>query len=95
MRLLLLFFPNTLILQTFFFKDLAAKLLKYTEITNHTIELVTGQQPPYEPIYSLELGKLRTLKSYIKTNPVNGFIRPSKSPADTFILFVKKPSNSL
>lgn len=84
-----------LILQTFFFKDLAAKLLKYIKITNYTIDLIKGQQPPYGPIYSLELRKLETLKSYIEINPVNGFIKPSKSPADTFILFVKKLNSSL
>ena len=35
------------------------------------------------------------LKTYIKTNLANGFIRPSKSPAGAPILFDKKPDGSL
>ena len=34
--------------------------------------------------------KLETLKTYIETSLANGFIRPSKSPADPSILFDRK-----
>lgn len=78
-----------------FSKDLAAKLLEYTKINNHAIDLVKYQQPPYRPIYYLELVELETLKIYIETNLANSFIRPSKSPTSTFILFVKKFNSSL
>ena len=67
--------------------DLASELLEHTRINDHAIELVDDQQPPCGPIYSLGPVKLETLKAYIETNQVNGFIRPSKSPARTPILF--------
>ena len=35
------------------------------------------------------------LKTYIKTNPTNGFIRPSKSSAGASILFDRKPVRNL
>ena len=38
---------------------------------------------------------METLKIYIKTHLITGFIRPSKSPADAHILFGKKPDGSL
>ena len=78
-----------------FFPDLASKLFEHTEINNHTIELVNGQQPPYRPIYSLGPVELETLKAYIETNLANGFIRPSKSPAGAPILFDRKSDGSL
>ena len=70
--------------------DLAFKLPKHTEISNHAIKLVNGWQSPYEPIYSLKPVELEILKTYIETNLANGFIRPSKSPAATPILFDQK-----
>ena len=39
--------------------------------------------------------ELETLKAYIETNLANGFIRPSKSPAGTPILFDRKSDGSL
>ena len=70
-----------------FSPNLASKLPELTRINNHAIKLVDGQQPPYGPIYNLKLVELEILKAYIKTNLVNRFIRSSKSPAGTFILF--------
>ena len=70
-----------------FFSDLAFKLPKYIRINNHAIKLVNGQKLLYKPIYSQEPVELETLKAYIKTNLVNRFIRPSKSPAGALILF--------
>ena len=78
-----------------FSPDLASELPKHTEINDHAIELVKGQQPPYGPIYSLGPMELETLKAYIETNLVNGFIRPSKSPAGALILFDRKSDGSL
>ena len=77
-----------------FFLDLVSKLPKYTGINNHTIKLVDSQQLPYRPIYSLELVELEILKAYIKTNLANGFIRLSKSSADTSIFFDRKSDGS-
>ena len=70
-----------------FSPDLASELPKYTEINDHAIELVNCQQPPYKPIYSLGLVEMETLKAYIEINLANRFIRSSKSPADSLILF--------
>ena len=63
---------------------------EYIEINNHAIKLVDDWQPSYGPIYSLGQVELETLKTYIETNLKNGFIRPSKSPVETPILFDKK-----
>ena len=66
-------------------------LLEQTKVNDYIIKLEEGKEPPYGPIYSLELVELKTLKIYIMTNLANGFIRTSKSPAGALILFVHKP----
>ena len=68
---------------------------KQTSINKYIIQLVESKQPSYGPIYSLHLVELKILKTYIKTNLVNGFVRPSNSPIDAFIFFVCKPNGSL
>ena len=73
----------------------AAGLPENTEINEHVIELEEGKQLLFGPIYSLGAVKLETLKTYIKINLANGFIRPSKSPAGGPILFNRKPDGSL
>ena len=78
-----------------FLTENAAELSENTGMNEHAIELEEGKQPPFGPIYSLGPVELETLKTYIKTNLVNGFIRPSKSPAGAPILFDKKPDGSL
>ena len=78
-----------------FLEEKALVLLEITYINQHAIKLQKDQQLSYRPIYSLGLVKFKTLKTYIKTNLVNGFIQPSKSPAGTPILFVRKPNGSL
>ena len=78
-----------------FSEEKALILSEATELNQHAIELQEGQQPLYGPIYSLGPVELETLKTYIKTNLANGFIRPSKSPAGALILFVGKPDGSL
>ena len=78
-----------------FSPDLAAELPEHTGINDHTIKLVDDQQPPYGLIYSLGPVELKTLKAYIETNLVNGFIRPSTSPVGTPILFDGKSDGLL
>ena len=73
----------------------AAELPENTGINEHAIELEEGKQPPFGPIYSLGPVELETLKTYIKTNLANGFIRPFKSPAGAPIFFDNKPNGSL
>ena len=77
-----------------FFLELVSKFLKYTRINDHAIELVDNQQPPYSLIYSLGLVELEILKSYIKINLANSFIRLSKSIAGASIFFDKKSNKS-
>lgn len=78
-----------------FSSDFATELSEYIGINNHFINLIKGQQPPYRLIYSLEPVKLETLKTYIKINLVKKFIKLSKSPAGTPILFVCKKNRSI
>ena len=74
--------------------DLVSEIPKHTRIKNHIIKLVNSQQPPYVPIYSLKSVELETLKTYIKNNLANRFIRPSKSPAGASIFFDQKSDGS-
>ena len=73
----------------------AAELPENTGMNEHAIKLEESKQPPFGPIYSLGLVELKTLKTYIETNLANSFIRPSKSPAGTPILFDRKPDRRL
>ena len=54
-----------------------------------------GKKPPWGPIYSLSEPKLATLKTYIRDNLANGFIRPSTSPGGALVMFIKKPDEKL
>ena len=72
-----------------------AELLENTGINEHAIKLEEGKQPPFCSIYSLGPVELETLKTYIKTNLANGFIRPFKSPAGASIFLDRKPDGSL
>ena len=77
-----------------FFSDSAAELPEHTGINDHPINLLDDKQPLYGLIYSLGPVELETLKTYIKANLASGFIKPSKSPASTLILFVRKKDGS-
>lgn len=59
-----------------FSEKIAIVLLEYTKINTHAINLEEGKQLLYSFIYSLKLVELETLKSYIKINLANDFIRP-------------------
>ena len=78
-----------------FLAENVVELPENTEMNEHAIKLVEGKQLPFGPIYSLGPVELETLKTYIKTNLTNGFIRPSKSPAEAPIFFNRKPDRSL
>ena len=73
-----------------FSSDSAAELPEYIGINDYFINLLDNKQLPYSPIYSLRPIELEILKTYIKTNLASSFIRPSKSPAITLILFIRK-----
>ena len=78
-----------------FLAENAAELPENTVMNKHAIKLEEGKQPPFGPIYSLGPVEWETLKTYIKINLANGFIQPSKSPAEAPILFDWKPDGSL
>ena len=62
---------------------------------DHEIPLAPGSKPFYGLIYNLSETELRHLKEYIERMLAQGWIRPSKSPFGSPILFVKKPDGSL
>ena len=62
---------------------------------DHAIETLTGKAPPMGPIYNLSVAELEVLRKYIDENWSKGFIEPSKSPAGSPILFVKKTDGGL
>ena len=74
--------------------DSAAELYKYTNINNYLFDIIDDKQPSYDPIHSLKPVEFETLKTYIKTILVNGFIRPFKLPAGTLVLLLCKKNNS-
>ena len=56
-------------------------------MNEHIIKLEKSKQLPFRLIYSLDLIELVRLKTYIKINLANGFIRPFKSPTIAPIFF--------
>ena len=64
-------------------------------MNEHAIKLTKSKQPLFGPIYSLGPIELETLKTYIKTNLANSFIRFFKFPIEAPILFNWKPNRSL
>src|SRR5258708_30883058 len=59
------------------------------------INLEEGAKPFHRPIYSLSPPELTALREFLEENIRNGFIRPSKSPWGSPVLFVKKKDGSL
>ena len=57
-----------------FLAENVAKLPENTRINNYTIKLDKSKQLLFDPIYSLRLVELNTIKTYIKTNLTNNFI---------------------
>lgn len=78
-----------------FSDKLAAILQEHIEINTHPINLEESKQLPYELIYSLKPVELKILKTYIKTNLANDFIRFSKFATSVLILFDQKPDGNL
>ena len=54
-----------------FLKWLATKVLKYSSINKYTINIKIDKQLSYKVIYTIELIRIETLKTYIKTNLAN------------------------
>lgn len=64
-------------------------------MNEYAIELIKGKPSSYDPIYSLNLVELESLKTYIETYLKTGFICLFKSLIKAFILFDKKLDRSL
>ena len=77
-----------------FSKNLAKMLPEQIRVNEYAIKLKKGNQPLYEPIYSLGPIKLEAFKIYLETNLANSFIKASKSPVGTLILFIYKPNSN-
>lgn len=71
-----------------------AELLKYTEINNHSINLVDDKEPLHSLIYNLGSVALELLKTYIETNLANDFIQLFQLSTNILILFIKKKNGS-
>ena len=62
---------------------------------NHTINLEEGKQPLNLPIYNLSHKELKILREYLNSILEKGWIRPSKSPIGTLILFALKSDGTI
>src|SRR5258708_13566129 len=62
---------------------------------NLKINLEEGMKPFHGLIYLLSPLELTALREFLEENVQNGFIRPSKSPWGSLVLFIKKKDLSL
>jgi len=72
-----------------------AKIIAQNLEYDHTINLKEGKQPLNLPIYNLSCKELKILREYLNSAQEKGWIRPSKSPAGTPILFIPKPDGTI
>lgn len=77
-----------------FLFNLEIELPENMDINTYAIELKKSKQPPYRLISTLDLIKLETLKTYIKTYLKIRFISSFKFSTSIFILFNKKLDSS-
>jgi RNase H-like domain found in reverse transcriptase/Reverse transcriptase (RNA-dependent DNA polymerase)/Integrase zinc binding domain/Chromo (CHRromatin Organisation MOdifier) domain/Retrotransposon gag protein/Zinc knuckle/Retroviral aspartyl protease len=77
------------------FRDLQGKdALPEHQPWDHEIRLKEGKSPSYLPLYQLTYENDQELKRYLKENLAKGYIRESKSPAASPIIFVPKSDGS-
>ncbi|SOV06556.1 uncharacterized protein UDID_17520 [Ustilago sp. UG-2017a] len=81
-------------LQDVFVEVEADKLPQHTEHDLH-LELIEGGKPPQGPLYLKGPKEMTELRRYLDENLEKGFIRPSKSPARSPVLFVPKKDGGL
>ena len=72
------------------FSEEEAKELPPHRIYDHTIPLVEGKQPPFEPLYGMSQKELQVPWEYLQDQLPKGLIRYSSSTAGAPVLFVKK-----
>jgi hypothetical protein len=75
-------------------EELPKRLPPQREI-DHKIDLVEGSLPVSRPTYRMSPVELDELKKQLDEALANGQIRPSKSPFDAPVLFVKKKDGSM
>ena len=78
-----------------FSKDEAEKLPPHRPGLDHDFTLKPGTKPPFGPIYNLSEEELKALREYIDKMLELGFIRVSKSPAGSPMLWVRKKDGTL
>ncbi|KAJ1577183.1 hypothetical protein NDA12_001627 [Ustilago hordei] len=81
-------------LQDVFDEVEADKLPHHTKHDLH-LELIEGGKPPQGPLYLKGPKEMSELRRYLDENLEKGFIRPSKSPAQSPVLFVPKKDGGL
>lgn len=62
---------------------------------DHKIQLKEGSEAPFGPLYDMSRDELLVLREYLEENLGKGFIRASRSPAASPVLFVRKPGGGL
>lgn len=62
---------------------------------DHKIEVEEGKTPPFGPLYGMSRNELKVLWKYLQDNLGKGFIRASRSPVASPVIFVKKPGGGL
>ncbi|UTT90637.1 hypothetical protein NDA17_001263 [Ustilago hordei] len=72
----------------------ADKLPHHTKHDLH-LELIEGGKPPQGPLYLKGPKEMSELRRYLDENLEKGFIRPSKSPAQSPVLFIPKKDGGL
>ena len=77
------------------FDPVAAEKLPPRRDCDHKIELKEGATPPFGPLYQMSVDELQVLRKYLKEQLDKGYIRASKSPAASPVLFAKKPGGGL
>ncbi len=65
------------------------------EEIDHEITIEDGTRPPHRPLYQLSPAELKAAKEYIADLLKKGKIRPSKSPHEAPLFFVKEGSKPL
>src|SRR5258707_2365220 len=77
------------------FSDAKVNMLDAHRPYDLQISLEEGAKTFHSPIYSLSPPELTALQEFLEEHTWNGFIRPTKSPWGSLVLFVKKKDGSL
>ena len=76
------------------FPDELPNALPISRNVDHKIELIPGAVPPVRPVFRLNVQELQELKKQLNELLEKGYIRPSKSPYGSPVLFVRKKDGS-